>query len=353
MLPEVLVPHFTLDIPGNPHASYRAAKKIDNTDGVGTYGLAVRRVIKFFHIRNPQPFYEPLSTAKEIRTVAKSVAVLIHERELLRQEGIPMGAIDGVGITIKVFKSAFGAPRGRLPMPGKGDTYVGLHSVGLWGVDSDGNIGFINSWGKEWGLNGLGSMSTEYLDKYLYDAWRQKNAEYGWSRWKLERMKPTSSSERYVRQWMIRNPSFGFRFRYHGRGHQFVLYEPDSMTGVPVEVIDLRNGFGLRLGWAHIFHIQRDSIGIKTSIVKEFFIWPDYRNQGYGKLLEDQVATRAKEWDAQRIQVYFHNIDSYPHVLNIGQSFAEKCGYKIHSVELMRPSISYIAEKYLNDSRQT
>jgi len=351
MLPEVLVPHFTLNIPADPHANYRASKEIDNTDGEGTFALALMRATKFCDLRNRQPFYEPLGNGHEVRGVLKSFAVLMQERELLKQEHVPENAVDRALVSIKVFKSAFGAPKGNLPMPRNGDAYVGLHSVAVIGCDEHRTSTFMNSWGRDWGNKGLGTMSAQYLDEYLYDAWRQRNAQFGWARWKFERMKPTKSSEQFVRQWMIQNPCYKNRFRYRNRGHQFILYEPDSITGAYVEVIDLCNGFGLRLGWAHIFHVPRDSMGIRTSIVKEFFVWPTFRRQGYGTLLEQQIVSRAEAWGSQRIQIHIHNIDGFPHVRNVGQSFVEKCGYKMFSVELSRPTISGMAEKYLNNGR--
>ncbi len=232
-------------------------------------------------------------------------------------------------------------------MPRKGEAFVGLHSVAMNGYDSSGNIHFINSWGQDWGDNGLGSMSPDYFDRYFFDAWRWGNARYGLAPWKYDGKKPKDNKQ-FVRRWMVQNPRYRVRFRRGGHGHQFIMYDSISATGAPVQIIDLCNGFGLRLGWVHILHLAKDSMGIRTSIMKEFFVWPKFRRHGYGTLLEQEAVSRAEEFGSKRVQIPFHNIDSFPHVRETGRAFVEHRGYNCSWLELSRPSISGVAEKYLD-----
>lgn len=69
--------------------------------------------------------------------------------------------------SVTVFKSIFNAPNGHVPMPGPDDQVDGGHEVNLTCPNpSTQEIKFPQSWGPEWGDNGNGYFSYDYLKKY-------------------------------------------------------------------------------------------------------------------------------------------------------------------------------------------
>jgi GNAT superfamily N-acetyltransferase len=206
--------------------------------------------------------------------------------------------------------------------------YIGGHSVAGAGWDySNGGVLFANSWGRRWGDDGHGEISVEYFDRYVFDIWLSRNARYGWTTEKSRRYKEPLSQRDLVSLWMTEAPRWKHDFNHNGKRHTLVFYESLSATGGPTEIIDIRNGFGLRLGWAHLHHLPVKGEEPATSVLKEFFIWPSFRRQGYGTLLEEMASYKARMWRSQKIQIFFHDIDSFPHVRAAGRLFAIKQGY--------------------------
>jgi GNAT superfamily N-acetyltransferase len=166
-----------------------------------------------------------------------------------------------------------------------------------------------------------------------------RNARYGWTIEKHRRTESKNDAKGFARE--LENPRWQSPFRYRKNRHQWVVYETLSTKGYPLEVIDIRNGFGLRIAWVHIFHEP------VTSIVKELYVWPTFLRRGYGSLLESMAVTRAKIWRARNIQILFHNIDSFLHVRVAGRIFAQRRGYSWKWRESTRPCLSGVAEKTL------
>jgi C1A family cysteine protease len=61
---------------------------------------------------------------------------------------------------------------GIIPDPSPGDKAIGAQAICIVGYDDDKKlVKFKNSWGPEWGDNGYGYMSYNYVEKFLSDAW--------------------------------------------------------------------------------------------------------------------------------------------------------------------------------------
>lgn len=74
-------------------------------------------------------------------------------------------------VGIQCFPSIFKAPNGNVPLPTPGQKTIGGHAVTLIGFDDGARLFiFLNSWGTNWGTNGLGTFSYDYL-RYVMDAW--------------------------------------------------------------------------------------------------------------------------------------------------------------------------------------
>lgn len=122
-------------------------------------------------------------------------------------------------------------------------------------------------------------------------------------------------------------------------GHQLCIYE------TPVEVIEARNGFGLRLGWAHLHHLHGQPP--RSSILKEIFVWPSFRRQGYGKLRESIASQRAHQWHSSILRVLFHEPDALPRNRTAGPEFAQRSGYTLKRRRRTCPLLAAIGEKAL------
>lgn len=323
----------------DPLGLYEACKEIDGIPHVpGTFQLAGTRVSSFYWQFQRQPFYEPLSSYDEIFDV-------LRLNRFLMSDGVQGPGWLPVQVAFQIFPSMDTAPQGRVPLPRPGETTRGLHSVLLtFGCEEAGDwLRFINSWGRGWGDQGFGLLSREYLERYMTDAWVSRNARCGataltHSRWVNAR---TAAERRRI--WMTPNPRWRRRFRHRGNGHQLVVYKTLSVVEErPVQVIEVRNGFGVRLGWAHLYHLVQEP---RVSVLKELYVWPEFRRRGYGTILEATAAANARAWGAERLHVLFHAMDAQLSLRAAGRLFGERVGYRWRWREQQRPHLAAIGEK--------
>lgn len=240
----------------------------------------------------------------------------------------------------------FTAPQGVLPLPEEQEDEVGNHCVAMIGWDDEtNNIIFANSWGLEWGDDGCGYMSRDYFDRYVTDAWLVRHVRVGPHPAKIQRFRRSTDIDDFTQTWMLENPRWRRRFRHARSRLEWVIYETISITGHIVEVIELRTGYGLRLGWAHVFHYCGENQD--TSIVKELFVWPAFREQGLGVLIEKATVSVAKKYGAKKVQVWLHAADYVHGSQSPGKTFGEKVGYRWDSRVQERPCLVATGEKVL------
>jgi GNAT superfamily N-acetyltransferase len=143
---------------------------------------------------------------------------------------------------------------------------------------------------------------------------------------------------------MRESPRWRRRLRFDGKGREFFLYETISLVNeCPVEVVEIRTGQGMRMGWAQIHHLQ----GECTSILKEFFIWPTYRRRGCGGVLHEVVERRARTWHSATLEMWMHEADSVPTPAHRGaaRGFATAMGYELRWRRSTRPNLAARATK--------
>jgi C1A family cysteine protease len=76
-----------------------------------------------------------------------------------------------------VHESFMDAPRGRIPMPRRGDPFVGGHALCVVGYDRRRSLfRFVNSWGPGWGESGFGTIEYDVFMALLMDAWGMVDA---------------------------------------------------------------------------------------------------------------------------------------------------------------------------------
>ncbi len=326
----------------SPGEIYDLCKEIDGQPHrEGTFSLAGARVVNFLDQRRRQHFYEPAGTYDQLLEIAR----LNHQ---LREAGVPEWALATMLVSFRMFESAGEAPGGRLPLPVPGEPERGGHSVALTGGwDDDGEaLQFVNSWGVGWGDRGHGWLSREYLDRYMVDTWLARDVRVGPSLLTSARLNGAVDMRAYAQSWMMPNPRWRVRRRHRGHGHQLVLYETVSaIDHCGVEIIEVRNGFGIRLGWAHLFHLGGGQRG--TSMLKELFVWPLFRRRGYGSLLERIAVDRARHWRSERLHLLFHEMDALPSVRAAGRLFGQQAGYTWRWRRGYRPNVEAIGEKVL------
>lgn len=74
----------------------------------------------------------------------------------------------------------FSANNGIIEMPSSNATIAGSHAVMILGYDDNaGRFTFQNSWGAEWGDQGLGYLPYDFFDRYFSEAWAINNLYKG------------------------------------------------------------------------------------------------------------------------------------------------------------------------------
>jgi GNAT superfamily N-acetyltransferase len=338
--PEELLPFVPVPRPYHGLEGYALAKEIDGAPTVdGTFPLAGLRVSTFLEQRQRQLFYEPLDSYDRILSVLQ-----LNNR--LREGYAPVWSLSQIMVSFHMFESIYSAPQGRVPLPSPGEAARGAHAVTLTqGWENSGEVlEFFNSWGNGWGHRGRGYLSRAYLDRYMVEAWLMRDASIGPTAFNYHRLQKASSARDLVRAWMLANPRWRRRLRHAGHGHQLVVYEMLSVVEErPVQVIEIRTGFGIRVGWAHLYHLGRE----RTAVLKELFVWPSFRRRGYGTLLESVASANARDWGAERLQILFHGMDAQITVRAAGRLFGEHAGYRWRWRAGSLPPVAAIGEKPL------
>ena len=244
-------------------------------------------------------FYEPLGSYEELLN-------MVTVNDVLARGNAPAWTWNGLNISLRLFESVYGAPLGVLPLPPSGEPEQGIHQVTLFGGRTrSGGLRFVNSWGVAWGDGGRGVLSRAYIERYMVEAWLDRPAGAGPTRFAAPLLERASDPATFVAAWMPTLPGLrqvGFaaidrRVRHNGAEHLVRVRETLSASDAddPVEMIELHGPSGVPLGWAHLHHLTGKRP--RLSVCKEFFVWPLARRWGHGRLLEEQVSEQADDGD--------------------------------------------------------
>lgn len=328
---------------------YRLSKEVDGRlDGTGTFPLFARRVDKLYRLAAGRSgFYEPVDSPDELLRLSRVNARLLRGNA-------PVWSLNNLSASVRLFESVYGARFGVPPLPEPGEAEQGVHHLSLYGGPTRwGGLRFTNSWGGGWGYDGRGVLSREYLDGYMVEAWLDRPAGAGPTRFALPLLRRATSPKAFAAAWVptlrgLGEVSFATRERrilHDDADHLLRTHETLSASGDPVEMIELHGPTGLPLGWAHLHYLITSRPGV--SACKEFFVWPFVRGFGYGRLLEEHVAERAERWGSERLEVPLYEADDHPGAVHPAKAFATASGYEWSWVYKRRPNVSAVASKGL------
>jgi GNAT superfamily N-acetyltransferase len=153
------------------------------------------------------------------------------------------------------------------------------HSVAVVGESAESHrLVFVNSWGGDWGANGLGQMTTDYYDERVKEAWAAIPCPFAIDRRGLGIF------------------DLGWRF-------------PDLLGGQAFGFDVVDSDADERIGWA--FLVQRNGF----AELEEFFVRPRYRGRGHGRLIAQCVSYAAKRLEMP-LRMWINPPDS--HTVNEG-----------------------------------
>jgi len=221
---------------------------------------------------NRIPFYQ------RIRSASDASAALVQHRALLypeREASEPRNLLLALSVGFEITQEFVDSPLGVIDPPPIDSPIVGAHAVGLlWDMVDRKRFAFDNSWGPDWGTCGRGSMSYEFFDDAVVEAWCFDVRP-------AQLLQSESGVKKY--EWAV--PTLvGDDFR------GFEYYDNDTDE---------------RIGWA--FAALRDNF----FDVEELFVRPQYRRKGYGGKLAAQLSRTAAQLGLP-LRVWIPFADSYP-----------------------------------------
>jgi len=248
-----------------------------------------------------QSYYESIADPGE-------VVEQVEEVERLRWAGVPLYALDRHMAVFWVFQSSRKAPGGLLSQPMPDDESIGLHAVSVEGFDSATNsIRFRNNWGSGWGDRGYGNVTIDYLEKFHHETFVQRMARWGPSPYKRTRMLAAQGDRNEIRRlWSVQNPREVLIARGRGFNLRIHYYETVSpTTNADVTCFAVTTGFGLRIGWCFLRHLETG-----LAEIAELFVWPTFRRMGIGSWLEAEAVEAAAYRGSSVIQLIMNEADA-------------------------------------------
>lgn len=303
-------------------SGFFAIKAIDGQPRVnGTPSIFGARMVHFMNrMYGRQEYYESTSEPAVVKRVFMEFGA--------RHGAAIRKGLDSVLIVVEAFESWRTAKNGEIPLPRPGDPSIGLHCVRLTHYKDHGDIlGFANSWGRGWGERGYGTLSFEYLERYLHEAYITRRARWGPRDDRFtETPDPITMDERRRRSH-IQAPRQRLRERV-AKGESWVIetYETTSpVTGRAVICVEIQNGFGLRLGWMFLRY-RRVGAGFVMEI-PELFVWPTFRRMGIGRQLEEIAQHIARTWNCSELHLMMNEADGIAALRGPGRNFGRVMGY--------------------------
>jgi GNAT superfamily N-acetyltransferase len=211
-------------------------------------------------------------------------------------------------VAVTIFPSMFDAPDGIVPMPEDDERSIGDYIVMSLGY-RDKLFVFLNNWGPEWGIEGAGAYSIDYVKRYWREVWSVRgltgpHPELGGS------LGPSSKRwhQLLAGSW-DEHESTNFFAVHYGTvvdvfGRWLIGVSDGSMWLQCIAVLREAEARPLIVGW---MHIRGTSDGAE---IEELFVWPPYRKRGIATTLTGQALLYAAGTPWQHGRWRWHELEA-------------------------------------------
>lgn len=274
-------------------------KQIDELGGEWSFPIFTHRAVNFLIGWREPIFYEPISGFERLGLEA-----------LLKGKAVaycPARIRGDVGVSIKVFPSIFGSDDGLIPVPGDSESPIGEHFMAVLGVKDIDTLIIRNSWsGWRRQAGGVGYLTRQYFEEYGTEAMLARPWEYGPDFDTVEALLRCEDKDTFNRLWR-RKRRYGTRSVPGNPDLSLSWYGCWSLDlECSAEILMLKVGRRISAGVAILIHRSGESL----SELSDIFVWPSYRRQGYGRLLDEFAAERARKAKSVKLGIYLWNSDA-------------------------------------------
>jgi GNAT superfamily N-acetyltransferase len=306
------------------------SKQIDGLGGEWGFDVFVRRAWNFNF--SPLWLYEPLRNFND-------AWLSVWMRQKAARMGVESEAVGGTSVSFRYWASMLNSEDGVVPMPSTGDRYMGVHSVQLIGAPTRNELAFFTAWSGWAKGDGIGVLSREYLDGHATSYIADRPWNVGPLGETTDRLFRTKSSSEFRDLWSRARPCLqirmkgslkleiyeGWSYGYACPAHLYIIFlNRPRRSAVRVASCLVHHRYGKYNRATRPF----------TSEIVDLFVWPPYRRQHYGRVLEKMVSQRARTRGADLIKIAVWQADcAKPESQERAIGFLQNRKYVIEAVE--------------------
>ncbi|WP_417738305.1 alpha/beta hydrolase [Rosistilla oblonga] len=250
---------------GNPYAWKHARWLEDRNESPlqeGCYGISQRRSERFLGAV-PNDLFGYDSSIEDVSEGLAEYGKQFRPFAYLPLENVAdllefQSLCGTVNCSLFINSDWYDPPNGSIPMPSSDSVPCGTHSLTPAYDPETQLFHFDNTWGWEWGDEGSGTFSTEYLERHVTEI-------LGFAGF-MDQL-PYVDDQDFCVGWKW---ALSEKFSIHGR-----------------EIIE--GNTGERMAWA--FGTRRGD----ELVIHEFFVWPTYRNRGLGRKVAELMLQLCNE----------------------------------------------------------
>jgi GNAT superfamily N-acetyltransferase len=306
------------------------SKQIDGLGGEWGFDVFIRRAWNFHF--SPLWLYEPLRNFND-------AWLSVWMRQKAARMEVESEKVGGTSVSFRYWASMLNSEDGVVPMPSAGDRYMGVHSVQLIGAPTRDDLAFFTAWSGWAKGDGIGILSREYLDAHATGYIAERSWDIGPLGETTNSLFRTHSSPEFRDLWTRPRPRLqirmkgplkleiyeGWSYGYACPAHLYIilLHQPRSS---PVRVASclVHHRYGKHTRATRPF----------TSEIVDLFVWPPYRRQRYGRILERVGSQRAQTRGTDVIRIAVWQADcAKPESQERAISFLRNRKYVIEAAE--------------------
>jgi ribosomal protein S18 acetylase RimI-like enzyme len=224
------------------------------------------------------------------------------------KKALIISKLAGVVLSFKVFEGIYDAPKGLVPLPSTGETSIGGHCVRVTGYDDNQQtLVFANSWGREWGDNGMGYLPYCYLEKYTLECWAPVSKSY----WK-------EFSQDLGKDSFIDNKANSITAELH-KVHSVAYGRPHLW------VIDLYDKNRKIIGWSHFRIVDFGNV----LEIEDIYIHTQFRRCGLGSKILGMIQNKAAQSLISQIRGWVSIQDLIDERNEIVRNYFVRAGFEI------------------------